>query len=459
MTPTGLDDSSTLPLRELVNCFGGAIPSVMCTASADGTPNVIYFSRAHFVDDERIALSNHFLSKTARNLAENPFASVLLVDPTTHEEYRLALRYERTERRGPVFERLRMDVELLSELTGQTDLLHLRAADIYRVLDIERCNAALVTEPAPDVSVRLERLDELGRRMARAGDLDDLIDVVMRGLDTLLGFDHVSLLLADGDTGVLSTVAAIGYPEERIGSEVRLGEGHLGLIAARCEIERIGGLKGLRKYSRSVQAATAPAPIGPGHTLGLPTLDAVDSQLVVPVLAFGELVALIVAESDQPVAFTPDDERAMSLVAAMLGPTLASSHPVDSTADSLVSSAAATPTEPSPNDIVVTVRFFVVDGSVFVDDDYVIKGVAGRILRRLVGDHAATGRTEFTNRELRLDSSLQLPGFKDNLESRLMLLRRRLDEHSACVRIERTGRGRFRIKVDPAVSFRIVDET
>ncbi len=281
----------------------------------------------------------------------------------------------------------------------------------------------------------------------------------MRGLDTLLGFDHVSLLLADAEAGVLSTVAAVGYPEERIGSELRLGDGHLGLIAERCENERIGGLKSLRKYSLSVHASTTSGPIGPGNSLALPTLDAVDSQLVVPVLAFGELVALIVAESDQPMAFTAADERAMSVVAAMLGPALAWSPHVDSLADPAVPPAASAPAATPRDGIGVAVRFFEVDGSVFVDDEYLIKGVAGRIFRRLVGDHLETGRSEFTNRELRLDSSLQLPGFKDNLESRLMLLRRRLDEHPVHIRIERTGRGRFRIVVDPTVSFRIIDET
>ena len=50
---------------------------------ADGTPNITYLSRVHMVDDERVALSNQFFSKTARNLAENPRASVLLIDPTT----------------------------------------------------------------------------------------------------------------------------------------------------------------------------------------------------------------------------------------------------------------------------------------------------------------------------------------------------------------------------------------
>ena len=63
-------------LSQLSRCFEGAIPAVVATASADGTPNVTYLSRVQSVDDERVALSNQFFSKTARNLAENPRASV-----------------------------------------------------------------------------------------------------------------------------------------------------------------------------------------------------------------------------------------------------------------------------------------------------------------------------------------------------------------------------------------------
>jgi hypothetical protein len=93
------------------------------------------------------------------------------------------------------------------------------------------------------------------------------------------------------------------------------------------------------------------------------------------------------------------------------------------------------------------VRFFAVDGSTFLDGDYLIKGVAGRILWSLLGQHQQQGRTEFTNREVRLDPTLELPELRDNLESRLILLKRRLEEREAPVRIEKTGRGQFRLVV------------
>ena len=128
---------SEIVLGDLQMCFEGAVPAVIATAAADGTPNVTYLSRVRYVDDERIALSNQFFSKTARNLAENPRASVILVDPVVYDEYRFTLVYERTERRGPVFEQLRADIEALAAIGGAMNVFKLRAADIYRVVSVE----------------------------------------------------------------------------------------------------------------------------------------------------------------------------------------------------------------------------------------------------------------------------------------------------------------------------------
>ncbi|MEN9581550.1 MAG: hypothetical protein RJA70_4559 [Pseudomonadota bacterium] len=94
------------------------------------------------------------------------------------------------------------------------------------------------------------------------------------------------------------------------------------------------------------------------------------------------------------------------------------------------------------------------DSSVFFDSEYVTRSVPGRILWCLLNETSAHGRKDFTNRELRHEPTLKLPPVRDNLETRLLLLRNRLDDKFPFVRLFRTGRGRFRIELDRDLDLR-----
>ena len=438
-------------LDAIERCFGGAIPAILATASADGVPNIMYLSRAHKVDNERIALSNQFMSKTARNLAANPRADLLLCDPHTHDEYRLTLQYERTDRRGHVFDRLRADIESLAALVGMQDVFRLRAADIFRVLAIESvphkthaADAGFRSEVRVS-SGELAGLSELARRLARAPDLDILVDTAINSLDELFGYRHTMMLLLDEQGRTLYTVASRGFAEEHVGAEVPIGDGQIGIAAQRCEISRIDGISQLRKYSDSIRREYEGSGV-PARDIPMPGLAHAQSRIVVPAVALGELVGVLVAESERVAAFDAVDDHVLGVAAALIANAVGNAGEVEREPEEPAPAAARAPDLPAVSGSVV-VRYFASDASTFFDGDYLIKGVAGRILWSLLSQYVATGRTDFTNRELRLDPTLELPGFKDNLESRLLLLKRRLDERDAPVRIEKTSRGRFRLHI------------
>jgi adenylate cyclase len=441
-------------LESLSLCFEGAVPAVIATASGDGTPNVTYLSRVHMVDHERVALSNQFFSKTARNLTENPRASVLLIEPTSYDQFRLRMVYERTERRGPVFERLRADIDALAALEGMEDVFKLQAADIYRVVDIEPVRSARhrpenlgARADAPAGGPSPEALAVLAARLSRAADLDTVLSSTVAGLAELFGYEHSLVLLLDEDGRRLYTIASRGYDAEGVGSEVIVGEGLIGMAAARCTPLRVGNLRQMAKYSRTVRRSYEDrGDIGPGRDLPVPGLTEAESRLAVPAMAFGQLVGVLMVESRSVAAFTAADEAALSVVAALVANAAEAERSQDGPDDGSDAPGRGEP-EPSGEAGTSQLRFFPADGSTFLDGDYLIKGVAGRILWSLVGQHEREGRVDFTHREMRLDPSLELPPHRDNFENRLILLKRRLDEHEAPVRIEKTGRGRFRLHV------------
>jgi adenylate cyclase len=160
------------------------------------------------------------------------------------------------------------------------------------------------------------------------------------------------------------------------------------------------------------------------------------SEVVVPLWAFGTLFGVLCFQSEAAGRFRPADEHVAGIVARQLGMAIALLRSVEEGEDE-----ATLRGEP------VEVKHYCEDDSVFLDNQYLIKGVAGRILWRLLQCYTQEDRVEFSNKEMRLDPGLDLPNLKDNLEARLILLTKRLEERVDYLRIVRTARGRFRLDV------------
>jgi hypothetical protein len=178
----------------------------------------------------------------------------------------------------------------------------------------------------------------------------------------------------------------------------------------------------------------------------LPSLTSIQSQLIVPMLAFRQLVGVICLQSHETGAFKAADESVVGILANQVAMAMAQLHPPDAS-----SPAVTTPVVPAAAGA-IQVKHYSDDDSVFLNNEYLIKGVAGGILWRLLRQYHDEGRQEFSNREFRLDQTLELPDIKDNLEARLILLRKRLDERCDAIRMERTTRGRFRLVVKRPLS-------
>jgi adenylate cyclase len=310
---------------------------------------------------------------------------------------------------------------------------------------------------------RLAALAELTARLGRCGDLDTVIGLSLAALDELFEYSHSLLLMLDEAGEGLYTIASHGYEPAGVGSEVRLGQGVIGMVAAQCVPMRVGNLQRMLLYTRSVQRRQQQQTGGSAsYEIMLPGLASAQSQAAAPMMALGELVGVLAVESAEPMDFDADDEAILSVVAHLIANAVQFDR-VALRADADTGPEAVRDGEPSgpaaPAGRVTSVRFYPADGSTFIDGDYLIKGVAGRILWKLLRHHHDEGRTEFTTRELRLDPTLELPEYRDNLESRLILLKRRLEERGTPIRIEKEGRGRYRLSVDSGLAVELQPTT
>jgi hypothetical protein len=454
----------TPPLESLTTCFQGLLPAHLFTCSSDGVPNAAYLSHVEYVDSTHVALSFQFFNKSRRNVAENPHALVMMLDPDTGQGWQLRLRYVRSETEGPLFERMALRIEAIASYCGLKGIFKLRAADVYEVRSVEptpeergmtgaaidRDLQAIAASPV----FTMKALQDIAARTQQADCLERLVDAILEGLEESFGFQHSMILVPAEEPGVLVTIATRGYAENGAGAEVRFGEGIAGMVAEARKPIRISGLMRGMLYAWAMHHDTVRAEQG-ARRIPLPGLVNPESQLGVPLLVRGELVGVLCVESEVPYRFHEEDKTSIELLGNYLAIAIQNLQLQERSADPQAE-AACPPVPPSGFEATVApangarrheVTFYAADECVMLDGEYLIRSLPARILWRLLTTHEATGRVEFSNRELRLDKTLQLPDWKDNLESRLLLLRRRLEQKSADIRLVPRTRGRFALEL------------
>ena len=437
-------------LESILSCFQGVIPSPFATCSPDGTPNITYMSIVHYVDQDRVALSRQFFNKTRLNLDANPFSQVRVVDPTGINEYAIDLEYLYTETEGPTFDAMKANLEAIASQAGHAQVFRLRGVDIHRALRCAPATQGTAVPAVPSERELVARLDEFTRRLARATSYDDAVRCGLEAIDDLFGFTQAILLVADERGDRLFAIGDNGYASSGAGSEVAFGVGVVGIAAERRQIVSVPNVARSRVMQSAVGSSVAGA--SSEREIPLPGLAGAESVAAVPLLAQDRLRGVLYLESAAPGRFGPHNERMLrvlaSHLAAVLGGLDDESEPQgEQPAETARPAPLPAATRPGSG-----VTYYQADDSVFVDEAYVIKGVPGRILWRLLCEHAAHGREAFSNRELRLDESLGLPAGNDNLEARLLVLRKRLCAAELGITLERVGRGRLQFRADRPVT-------
>ena len=422
----------------------GAVPSTVATCSPDGTPNVSYVSQLHYVDESHIALSFQFFSKTRQNVLANPRASAVAIDPLTGAQYRFELQYLRTETEGPLFETMKAKLAGIASHEGMSGVFRLLGSDLYHVLDVERLPGGEI--PAPPRPDLLPAVRAVSERIARCADLSTLLDELLSALESILGIAHAMVLLTDAHGKQLYTVASRGYERSGIGAEIAYGDGVIGVAARACTPIRLTHAAAEYSYGRTVRERAEAGGLTDELTTQIPFagLDNPGSQLAVPIATCGQLLGVLYVESPEDQRFRYDDEDALVTIATQLSLGIRLLQQAEEREDAGTTGPAAQVRE---SGAALVVRHYAENDSIFVGDDYLIKGVAGAILWKLLRDFVQHGRTEFTNRELRLDPAIRLPELSENLEARLILLQRRLAERGTAIRLDRSGRGRLRLIV------------
>ena len=395
--------SDVVGLESIRDCLRAGLPSPMATCAPDGTPHISYILQVQYLDRERVATSRQPFNRALADLDACPYAQALVVRPVTAEEFRLDLqlpahghrgRGVRGDAREPRRDRLAHGhgPGLPAARPGRAPRAALHAGS----------GAGPASRSAPSSPIRSCRSSSSRAASSAPTTYEEATHEVIDALDDLFGFRYAVAARGRGhrrrhrvDRHRREPPARDRHGEPRPGARDGRGDRR----PRRC------GRARPRRPGRGPERRGGPARRGQGR----------------PRRALSrERGAERVRGADRGPA--ADHRRARRRRAG--GARRARHRPARASGD-------------PPIELV----YYQADDTVLCDSAYIVKGAPGRILWSMLKAHVDSGRTQFSNRELRLDESLELPAGNDNLEARLLVLRRRLAD-LGCGVVARASRPR-----------------
>jgi DNA-binding CsgD family transcriptional regulator len=177
---------------ELKPALLGVIPSTLNTCDTNNMPNITNVSRVWFVDDHHVAIANHMLKKSIKNLLENPFAYIRTTDPTTFQTWELEVEYIGKQVSGKTFDDMKNQYEIMAMMAETKIPISVKAAEVFRVLATRICIEENIQEEIVNQSYHL------------------LLD----GLEKKFGWDRSVIWMTNDPSSVLQIAAIHGISEE-----------------------------------------------------------------------------------------------------------------------------------------------------------------------------------------------------------------------------------------------------
>jgi class 3 adenylate cyclase len=193
---------------------------------------------------------------------------------------------------------------------GDRPALREQIAENQRTID--RLNRD-VAKRSNDVRI----IQQVSSEITSSLDLDEVLAIVLRAMERILGFQYSMILLKDLAAEKLRLFASRGYEPSGVGAEVAFGHGIVGVVAERKKMMRIGNIGTTVAYLTSIRTRMeAAGEMAPGAAAAVvPGLPKAQSQLALPLLVKDRLVGVLAVESPKLNAFDELDEMLLRIVA------------------------------------------------------------------------------------------------------------------------------------------------